>query len=214
MAQTKILLADDHPLFLQGLVSLLTREKEFTIAGEVSNGNQVIEFLTCHPVDVCILDVNMPGCDGIEAVKIIRSTGFQTKLIMLTTYNDIELIRPLAKEGISGYVLKNSTGDELVSAIRQVIAGGMWFSPEVKQAMADDFVKQEKKKAEKEIVLTPREIDIVRLLAKELTNEKIAEQLFISYRTVETHRKNIMQKTGARNLAGLINFAHSNGLLR
>jgi DNA-binding NarL/FixJ family response regulator len=213
MAKTRILLADDHPLFLDGLVSLLKRETDFEVVATASNGKEAVDAATQHSPDVCILDVNMPVMDGIETVKQIRLKKMDAKIIMLTTFNDLEFIKALVQQNISGYVLKNSTGDELVSAIRKVVEGKTWFSPEVQQLLTEDFVRGDKKDSN-QVTLTPREIDIVRLLSKELTNEKIAEQLFISYRTVETHRKNIMQKTGAKNLAGLINFAHSNGLLK
>jgi DNA-binding NarL/FixJ family response regulator len=213
MTKTSILLADDHPLFLDGLVSLLKRETDFEIVATASNGQEAVEAAIRHSPDVCILDVNMPVIDGIECVKQIRSKKLNTKIIMLTTFNDLEFIKALVQQNISGYVLKNSTGDELVNAIRKVMDGKTWFSPEVQQLLTEDFVRGAKKDS-RQVTLTPREIDIVCLLAKELTNEKIAEKLFISYRTVETHRKNILQKTGARNLAGLINFAHSNGLLK
>jgi DNA-binding NarL/FixJ family response regulator len=213
VAKTKIILADDHPLFLDGLVSLLKREADFEIAATSSNGKEAVEAAIKYSPDVCILDVNMPELDGIETVRQLRQKNVGAKIIMLTTYNDLEFIKALAQHNISGYVLKNSTGDELVTAIRKVVEGKTWFSPEVQQLLAEDVVNAGRNGSPK-IILTPREIDIVRLLAKELTNEKIAEQLFISYRTVETHRKNIMQKTGAKNLAGLINFAHSNNLLK
>lgn len=213
MAKTRILLADDHPLFLDGLVSLLKREADFEVVVTASNGLEAVNAAEQHAPDVCILDVNMPVMDGIETVKQIRSKKMDSKIIMLTTFNDLEFIKALVQQNISGYVLKNSTGDELVNAVRKVVEGKTWFSPEVQQLLTEDFVRGDKKESS-QVTLTPREIDIVRLLAKELTNEKIAEQLFISYRTVETHRKNIMQKTGAKNLAGLINFAHSNGLLK
>lgn len=213
MPQTRIVLADDHPLFLQGLVTLLKREQDMEMAGAFSDGTHVLACLEKAQVDICILDVNMPGLDGIETVKRIRQNNSTVKIIMLTTYNDVEFIRTLVRYNISGYVLKNSTGDDLVAAIRKVMQDGTWFSPEVQQSMAEDFVRQEKKKNEPGIVLTPREIDIVRLLAKELTNDEIAQKLFISFRTVETHRKNIMQKTGAKNLAGLISYAMHNGIL-
>lgn len=214
MAKTRILLADDHPLFLDGLVSLLRREPDFEIIATAPNGKDAVDAATQLSPDVCILDVNMPVQDGIETVKQIRARGLNAKIIMLTTYNDLEFIRALVNLHISGYVLKNSTGDELVNAVRKVTEGKTSFSPEVQQLLAEDLINGTKTVDAAKITLTPREIDIVRLLAKEMTNEKIAEELFISYRTVETHRKNIMQKTGAKNLAGLINFAHSNGLLK
>jgi DNA-binding NarL/FixJ family response regulator len=210
----RVVLADDHPLFREGLETLLRREKEMSVVASFNGGKEVTDFLRNNAADVCILDINMPDQDGIATVKDLRSNKINIPVIVLTTYNDIELIRALLNLDVAGYVLKNSTGEELVTAIRKVLQGGKWFSAEVQQAIAEDYVNSERKKSEPEIILTPREVEIVKLLADEHTNDQIAEKLFISFRTVETHRKNIMQKTGAKNLAGLINFAHTNGLLK
>ena len=216
MKKTRILIADDHPLFLDGLNSLLSAEKDFEIVATASNGNEVLSAIEKNTVDICIVDINMPELNGIETAKRIRKIHPQTRIITLTTYNDIEFIRALLATEISGYILKNSTGTELVNAIRKVMQGETYFSKEIHEIITTDFIRQEKLKTKAQtssVTLTPREIEIIRLLAEENTNDEIAKKLFISYRTVETHRKNIMQKTKMKNLAGLILFANSNGLL-
>jgi DNA-binding NarL/FixJ family response regulator len=217
MKKLKLLLADDHPLFLEGLVSLIKAEKNFAPPLTASNGDEVIRVLDKQACDMCILDINMPGLNGLEAAKTVRSRWPEIKVIILTTYNDREFISEMLAVGVSGYVLKNSTRTELVKAIYEVSAGKTFFSTEVQDSIFNDYtskVRKEKSAAGTEkVVLTPRETEIVRLLAREYTNDRIAEELHISYRTVETHRKNIMQKTKSANLAGLLKFAYTNGII-
>lgn len=213
MTKTRILVADDHPVFLDGLVSLLRAEKDFEISATALNGSEALARLGEKKIDICILDINMPGMDGIETARRIRENNPGVRIITLTTYNDIEFIRAMIRLGVSGYVLKNSTGAELVNAVRKVMSGESYFSNEVQAHITSDFIRNEQKKTAPAVTLTPREIEIIRLLAREHTNDEIAQQLFISFRTVETHRKNIMQKTKAKNLAGLIHYANANGLL-
>ena len=217
MNKPKLLIADDHRLFLDGLISLLKTEKEFDLAATATDGSQVLLLLEKNNFDICILDINMPLMNGIETTKEIRQKWPRVKIIALTTYNEKEFISELLHAGVSGYVLKNATKAELVKAIKEVAAGRAYFSSEVQDNILHDYldkIKKEKDQPEnKTVVLTQRETEIVQLLAKEYTNDKIADALHISFRTVETHRKNIMQKTKAQNLAGLIKFAYANGIL-
>ncbi|MEW6468907.1 MAG: response regulator transcription factor [Bacteroidota bacterium] len=215
MAKVKLLIADDHQLFLDGIISLLRTEKDFDIVSTASNGEEVLLRVAESKPDVCILDINMPVMNGMDAARRIRERHECIKLIMLTTHNDREFISEMLMAGVSGYVLKNTTSTELIKAIKKVVSGGQYYSDEVQESIMSNYVdkmKSEQRPSPK-IVLTPREVEIVKLLAKEYTNEKIADALFISYRTVETHRKNIMQKTGAKNLAGLLKFAYENKLI-
>jgi DNA-binding NarL/FixJ family response regulator len=218
MLKTTILIADDHQLFLDGIVSLLQTEKTFNIADTANDGYRVLELFGKNKYDVCILDINMPLLNGIDTAKKIVEKKFATKIIILTTHDDKEFISEMLHAGVSGYVLKNTTKTELIKAIKDVAAGEKYFSNEVHKSVMENYlhaIKKEKTGSNDEIVLlTPREIEIVKLLAKENTNENIANALHISYRTVETHRKNIMQKTGTKNLAGLIKYAYEKGILK
>ena len=211
MNKIKLLIADDHKILLDGIVSLLQSEKSFEVAGTAHNGYEVMELVNKNEYDVCLLDINMPGMDGMEAAKIIKASKPEIKIIMLTTYNDREIISELIHIGASGYLLKNSDKLELVEAIKKVMSGRYYFSAEVEEIIMQGVAE---KKNTEVIVLTDREIEIVKLLGKEYTNEKIAAELHISYRTVETHRKNIMQKTKSHNLAGLLKHAYSKGLIK
>lgn len=212
------MIADDHQLLLDGIVSLLQTEKNFTIVGIAANGLEVLEWIEKSDIDICLLDINMPQLDGMATARLIRERKPAIKIIILTTYNDKEIITEMLETGVCGYMLKNSSKKELVEAIQKVTAGGLYFSSEVHDALMEGYVKQlvKKKEANEEepVILTQREKEIVLLLAREYTNEKIASELNISYRTVETHRKNIMQKTKSHNLAGLLKFAYSKGFIQ
>lgn len=211
MTKIRLLIADDHKIMLEGIVSLLQSENTFEVAATAANGYEVMELVNKNEFDVCLLDINMPGLDGMEAAKLLKATKPDIKIIMLTTYNDKEIISELIHIGVSGYLLKNSDKSELVEAIKKVMMGRYYFSAEVEEIIMKGV--GEKKNTEV-IVLTEREIEIVKLLGREYTNEKIASELHISYRTVETHRKNIMQKTKSHNLAGLLKHAYSKGLIK
>jgi DNA-binding NarL/FixJ family response regulator len=211
----KLLVADDHRVLLDGLVNLLGQESNFEIAGIAGNGNQVIELLNKVETDLCLLDISMPEMDGLTVARWIREHKPSVKIIILTTHDEEEIIAETVHAGVSGYLFKSSTRQELVEAINRVMSGKMYFSEAVNTAIMQGF-KQEldkKKHPEETITLTAREKEIVRLLAREFTNDRIAAELNISYRTVETHRKNIMQKTKAHNLAGLLKFAYTRGLI-
>lgn len=211
MDKIKLLVADDHKILLDGIVSLLRSEKLFEVAGTACNGNEVMELVKKNDYDICLLDINMPGLDGMEAAKLIKILKPGIKIIMLTTYNDREIISELIHIGVSGYLLKNSDKLELVEAIHKVMSGRYYFSAEVEEIIMQGVAE---KKNTEEIYLTERELEIVKLLSKEYTNEKIATELHISYRTVETHRKNIMQKTKSHNLAGLLKHAYTRGFIK
>ncbi len=211
MNKVKLLIADDHTILRDGIVSLLQSEKSFAVTGTAGNGYEVMELISKNDYDVCLLDINMPGLDGIETARLVKEKKPGIKIIMLTTYNDLEIISELVHIGVSGYLLKNSDKQELVEAVHKVMKGRHYFSEEVENIILQGLLD---KKSGETITLTERELEVMHLLAREYTNDKIATALHISYRTVETHRKNIMQKTKSHNLAGLLKYAYSNGLLK
>lgn len=213
MPNIRLLIADDHDLFLDGIVSLLKTEK--TIEIDIAHdGYEVLDKIEKQAYDICILDIGMPKLDGISTAKKLKEKDSEIKIIILSTYNDKEIISEMMKIGVSGYLLKNCTKQELTKAIQKVYAGSKHFSEEVQNAIVNQFTTYlTSGKGKSDTIFTPRELEIVQLLAKEFTNEKIAEQLHISFRTVETHRKNIMQKTKSHNLAGLLKFAYDQGLI-
>ncbi|MBY0476629.1 MAG: response regulator transcription factor [Chitinophagaceae bacterium] len=211
MNKIKILIADDHTILRDGIVSLLQTEPSFAVTGTAGNGYEVMELIQKNEYNVCLLDINMPGLDGIETAKLIKEKKPDIKIIMLTTYNDGEIISEMVNIGVAGYLLKNSDKGELIEAISKVMKGRHYFSEEVENIIFQGLTQH---KSSDVVMLTERELEVMNLLAKEYTNDKIAAALHISYRTVETHRKNIMQKTKAHNLAGLLKYAYSKGLLK
>ena len=215
LRKIRLLVADDHRVLLDGLVSLPKKEKMFEIVAKAESGREVIEYLSKTDFDICLLDISMPEVDGIEAAKWIIKNKPETKIIILTTHDEEEIIAEMLHLGVIGYLLKSSTRLELIDAINRVISGKSFFSEEVSGTIISGYTKQIEKRNNlgETVILTQREKEIVQLLAKEYTNDKMAQALHISYRTVETHRKNIMQKTGAHNLAGLLKYAYGKGLL-
>ena len=210
----QLLIADDHRVLLDGLVSLLRTEPNFEIAATAENCEQVIDWLNKTEVDVCLIDISMPRPDGMELTRWIQQHKPQIKILILTTHDEEEIIAEMVQAGIAGYLLKSCTRHELVEGINRVMSGQFFFSEAVSNRIIDSYKEQKKETAEEPVTFTEREKEIVQLLAKEYTNEKIAQTLHISYRTVETHRKNMMLKTKARNLAGLLRFASNQGLIR
>lgn len=207
----RLLIADDHKIVLDGLVALLETEPDFRIGATAHDGHEALEQVRREDFDICLLDINMPGLDGIETTRVIREERPGCRIIILTTYGEKEIISRLLQLGVAGYLLKNSTRQELIDAIKRVAAGGYYFSDEVQASIAMDYAEPPPQQG---IALTQREKEVLELLAMEYTNDQIAAALHISFRTVETHRKNMMQKTGASNLAGLLRYAYGQGLLK
>ena len=211
--KTKILIVDDHQIVLDGLVSLLQAEKCFDIQ-TATNGEAGLALTEKNTFDIFLIDISMPVMDGIEMSKRLLKARPYSKIIILTTHNDNAIITEMLYMGVAGYVVKNCTKKELLSAIEKVKKGKLFFSDEVHEALREDYKNRANDPDEKVLVLTKREKEIIELLAKEYTNDKIAAELNISYRTVETHRKNIMHKTSSHNLAGLLKYFYSSGLLK
>lgn len=213
-AKTKILIVDDHQIVLDGLVSLLLPERIFDIQ-TANNGLEGLKLAEVHQFDIFLIDISMPVMDGIEMSRKLLAKDVGTKIIILTTHNDKEIIVELLHIGVLGYVVKNSSKHELLDAIQKVRHGKSFFSDDVHDALRNEIKEQrELSKPGNTSILTKRETEIIELLAKEFTNEKIAETLNISFRTVETHRKNIMQKTNSHNLAGLLKYFYSSDQLK
>ncbi|MCF8366159.1 MAG: response regulator transcription factor [Bacteroidales bacterium] len=211
----KILVVDDHKIIRDGIMALLQRVTEFDIVGEAENGQIALTLVGRINPDIVIMDINMPIMDGIEATKQITEKHPDVKVLVLTMTNEQEHIKNMIDAGARGYILKNSGEEELVSAITTILDGGNYFSDEVKDAIMQNMV-QRKTKNEKisgePIPLTRREKDVLNLIVHEFTNYEIADKLFISVRTVDAHRRNLLEKTGARNTAGLVKFAIGNQL--
>ncbi len=203
-----IFLVDDHPVLREGLVEYLHAEPDMQVVGQSDCAEDALEALDGLRVDVLVTDQSMPGMDGLELVTGIRRRYPEMGIVVLTMHKELYLCREMERAGADGYVLKTESRVDLARAVREVHAGRQFVSQAVTAALAR-LPDQE----EDVPLLTARELEVLQLVVQELSNVEIADRLFISKFTVETHRKNIFRKTGMRSLVGLINFAHENGLV-
>ncbi len=213
----KILLADDHQLILDGINLLLKDAPDIDIVDEANHGDEVLDVLTRRKIDVILMDINMPVKDGITTTREVKEHYPDVKVLALTMVKEGPIITKMLDAGASGYILKNTSKDELISAIRKVANGSKYFSSDVSEEMMNNFAAtKEKMKAANATIqkdhLTTREIEIIKLIVEGYSNAEIAEKLIRSPRTVDTHRTNIMKKINVHNIAGLIKYAMANGL--
>jgi len=210
---TKVLIADDHELIRNGIKDMLLTSEEFKLVGEAEDGQEAIELSKKYSPDILIMDIAMPNVSGLEATETIKAEFPDIKILILTMHEDEEYIIRMYEAGASGYILKNAKMPELLDAIKTIAKGDFYFNNEVTQIMLKGMQEKNRESAkpssfEKDAsVLTDREIEIVKLIADGLSNKEIAEHLFISVRTVETHRKNLMKKIKVKNTAEIIKFA-------
>jgi DNA-binding NarL/FixJ family response regulator len=205
----KILLVDDHAIVSDGLEAILKVVDGFEIVNKLTSGDFALAYLKQHEVDLVITDYSMPDMDGLTLVKKAKLIKPDIKIIVLSMHDEAPMIREMLAAGVDGYVLKKYAQQEIVNAIETVHNGRKYFSNEVNKALLSALLPQELS----ENSVTERELEVLKLLAEELTSKQIAEKLFISERTVETHRKNLMRKTGANNAIGLVRYAYSKKLL-
>ncbi|MBL7913105.1 MAG: response regulator transcription factor [Bacteroidia bacterium] len=209
--KVKIYLVDDHQMLIDGLKAIISSEKDFEIVGECTLPLLAFEQIQLLKPDIVLTDINMPELSGIELVRKLKPRVGNTKFIALSMFGERSYIKDMLQAGVSGYILKNTGREELVKAINLVMQGHEFFSEEVEQVIESNPVNDEKINT---IHLTEREVDIIDCIAKEMTNAQIAETLFISERTVETHRKNIFRKTGIKGVIGLVKFALDKGFIK
>jgi len=212
MNKIRILLADDHPMVRSGLIKLLEPFKEFVIVGEAGDGEEAVAMTKKLMPDVLVIDLSMPKLSGIEATKTIRRDFPSVKVLVLTMYDNEEYVYQILKSGAGGYLLKNSGRDELAAAIRAVAQGGRFFSARVSEIMTEAYLRKSEIRDglslnDDDLPLTKREREVLQYIANGFNNSQIAEKLFISARTVETHRTNIMQKLNIHDTANLVRFA-------
>lgn len=208
LARMKILLVDDHTILLDGVKSLLSQEDDLQVVGQAGSAEAALEFLKKQDVELIITDYSMPGMDGLSLLNTVKRIAPNTKIILLSMHDEVHLVKEILKAGVNGYVLKKDTHKELLTAIRDVKHGKVYLSSDVNKLLIMNLNNPDEGK-----LLSDREREILKLIAKEYTNKNIAEELFISERTVETHRKNIFKKTGTNSLVGLIKFAYANNLI-
>jgi len=209
---TKIIIADDHNMFLEGLISLLRNVPDIVVVAKAANGKELIELLDENPADIVVLDISMPGMDGVEVTKIIRKKYLNLKILILSTHSNSQIIAKLIRLGANGYLLKNAEKDELLYAIKKINSGENYFSQEVTN-IHKEFESNLKNNLSSTTELSNREKEILILIAKQLTAAEIAEKTFISLNTVNTHKRNLLSKLNVKNTAGLVKYAIELGLL-
>jgi DNA-binding NarL/FixJ family response regulator len=193
--------------------SMLDRVDDIVCVGTVSNGQEVMTFLDNNTVDVILMDINMPVVDGLEATRRVREGYSDVKIIALTMLEQGSFIQQMLRNGASGFLLKNSGKDEVLNAIRAVSVGGQYLGPEATQLLIDNMKGQSAMKRSFMPQLTRREKEVLGHVSNGLSTQNIADQLHISFNTVESHRKNLLTKFGARNGAELIKMAAERGML-
>ena len=209
---TRILLADDHQLLMDGLIAIIRELPDFEVMGTVNNGKQLLQKLGSTPCDMVLMDLNMPELDGIETLKILAGEHPALKVLVLSNYQQAELIQEVKALGAKGYIMKSISAPDLKEALRAVAQGQQWFEEaqrpqeETNSYFIDEFMMKYK--------LTKREVEIIGMIAEQLTSKEISDSLSISEFTVGTHRKNIMRKLQVRNMAGIISFANEHNLRR
>jgi len=208
----KVMIADDHQMFVDGVKAILSQIENLEVIGEANDGEALLKLIAVNPPDVVLMDMNMPALNGLETTKIIVERYPSVKVIMLTMHDSSDYIQRLIKAGANGYVLKNTGKEELKLAIETVHAGDSYYSKEVTQRIMDAMNrKKEVQTNVMNVELTEREMDVLKLIAAEMTTNEIADKLCISSHTVETHRKNLISKLQVRNSMGLVKYAMQMG---
>ena len=211
-----ILLADDHTMFVDGIDSILKTETDMKVAGKVYTGPDVVSFVKENDVDLILLDVNLPDMNGIEVCKALKEFDNDVKILAISMFNEESFVTEILNNGAQGYILKNTGREELLKAIRTVVGGKSYFSDDVTQTIMKGLMKQRKASKQKEGFfpkISRREKEVLKLIVQEHTTQEIANKLFISLKTVESHRSSLLNKMNARNSAGLVRIAIENNLL-
>ena len=206
----RVLLADDHRLFREGLRGLLSVQSGIEVVGVAADGAELVALTESVEYDVALIDIEMPVMNGLEAAEKILASHPEARLVALTMHNDEAYYYRMVELGVKGFLLKNSDIDEVVCAVREVCAGGSYFSQELLDSLVSNLKESQ---VEAEPLLSEREMEVLPLICQGLSNQEIADKLFISKRTVDNHRANILEKSGCKNTAGMVVWAIKNGLV-
>ncbi len=205
LSMINIVIADDHPIFIDGIKTALKDEQEISIIGEALNGKQVLELLKYKKADIILLDINMPEMDGLETAEAIKRRFPKVKVIMLTQYNEKRLVKKCLDLGVESYLLKDCGKPELIKAIRSIASGGIWFQANGRKNGYGDYLRNDLP------ALTKNELLVLKMMASEFCNSEIAKEMNISINTVRSYKERLKQKSGSRTSVGLIKWAVENG---
>ncbi|GAA5522811.1 response regulator transcription factor [Aliifodinibius salicampi] len=214
MAPISILIAEDHEIVRFGISTYLSSAEDITVVGEASTGEECLKLFEQTQPDVCLLDIGMPDKDGIETAGIIRSLDPDVKILILSMHIDRQKLADVLEAGVDGYLLKDTDKSDILHGIRAIMRGQRVFSPPISDMITESFLNKEEISPPKvETDLTKREREILELIVQGMTSKEIAKELYISPRTVDTHRSNLMEKLELKNIADLVRFALKNKLV-
>ncbi|UXX78965.1 response regulator transcription factor [Reichenbachiella carrageenanivorans] len=209
-----ILLVDDHKIMRDGIKAIITESQDYQVVAEASDGVEALEYLADHNVDIVVIDINMPNLDGVACTKAIKEKMPSTKVLAMSMYVDEQHIVNMLKAGANGYISKDAGKQVLLEALESISKGEAYHGREITNVIMSEFSKTKEEKMKENPIgfLTNREIDVLKLIIEEKSNYEIADELHISIRTVDAHRRNLLQKTGVKNAVGLTKFAIKHGL--
>ena len=211
-------IADDHQILIDGVKAVLNLEPKIEVTGFSLNGNEVVEWFKENNADVLVLDINMPELDGIQVLKHLKAEKNKPEIIVLSSYDDVKLVKEVLQMGAKGFVPKKSAGEHIVNAVYKVAEGNQYFTDDIKEKMMQTLLNgQVKNEGSQDGVLisslTKREVQVLKLVAQQYSTKEIGDELHISESTVETHRKNLMKKVKVKNSVGLAIFALKNEVI-
>lgn len=214
----KVHVADDHKVLIEGIMAMLNTDKDIQVVGISLTGRQVMEWFETNEADILILDINMPELDGIEVLKKFNKKKYHQKIIMLSSYDDVKLVKELTTYGADGFISKSSAGEHILKAIKSVYEGVPYFSDDIKEGLFNLAIGHkvtEGSRPEPNAIntLTDRELEVLKLIAKEYSTQEMADELLLSVNTVETYRKNLLKKLNVKNAVGLAMFAVKNRII-
>lgn len=204
----RIFIVDDHQLVIDGIRSLLNDAEQYTLAGFSQHPEEVLAMLDNTPADILLTDISMPVMTGIELTRQVKKKFPEMKVIAISMHGESGVVKEMLDAGISGYILKNTGKQELIEALDKVFSGGTYFGDAITREILNSFSSKDSDRR-----LTNREIEIIKLINEECSNKQISEKLFISERTVETHRKNIFRKTNTQSVIGLLKYAATHKII-
>jgi len=214
MNKIRVLVADDHKIFRDGVRSILEKEKDMEVVDEAATGSEVLDKIGRSAVDVIVLDIDMGKPDGIAVTEAISRDHPDVKILVLSMIGLHDFVIRALEKGATGYILKNAGKDEMLTAIRSVAKGDSYFSREVSAILIEQLHRPGPARRHlSDIPLSPREVEVLKLIAQEYSNAEIAGRLYISIRTVDTHRRNLLEKLEVKNTAGLVKYAIRKGLI-
>jgi len=211
----KVIVVDDHKVFSDGIISILNEVDDIHVVSSASNAMELTHLLAKDPVDVILMDISLGKESGLDITKTVKEMYPEMKVLILSMHAERGYIVKAIECGANGYLLKEIGGDEMVIAIRAVYNGGSYYSQQVSSIIMNQFAafQKDRTRGVSDVQLTPREKEVLILITKEYTNQEIANELFISIRTVDTHRRNLLEKLSAKNTVGLVKYAIKKGLV-